>query len=209
MIQTHNIAYNYPGKPTITFPDISCNDGKMMLVLGHSGVGKTTLLHLLSGLLRANEGSVMIDGTDIGKLCDRELDHFRGQHIGIIFQKLHFIKSLNVLENLTIAQKLAEKPINEDKCIALLENLQMGHKLKSKINELSQGETQRVAIARALVNDPSVILADEPTSALDDMNCDAVINLLSEQAARSGAALVIVTHDTRLKEKINHQITIS
>lgn len=209
MIKTQNLSFQYDSEKPISFPDIKCDSGEMMLVLGQSGVGKTTLLHLLSGLIRAKGGSVTIAGQDLSKLSDKKLDHFRGQHIGVIFQKFHFIKSLNVLENLTIAQKLAGKPIDENRCKELLENLQIGHKINSKINELSQGETQRVAIARALVNNPAVILADEPTSALDDTNCQAVLDLLSTQSKQSGAALIIVTHDTRLKDMIDNKITIS
>lgn len=209
MIKTHNLSYQYDTGSPISFPDITCASGEMMLVLGQSGVGKTTLLHLLSGLIRAKEGTVTIAEQDLSKLSDKKLDHFRGQHIGVIFQKFHFIKSLDVLENLTIAQKLAGKPIDENRCKELLENLQIGHKVNSRINELSQGETQRVAIARALVNNPAVILADEPTSALDDKNCEAVLDLLSTQAKQSGAALIIVTHDTRLKGMIDNKITIS
>lgn len=209
MINTQNLSFQYYNEEPMSFPDVNCDSGEMMLVLGESGVGKTTLLHLLSGIIRAKGGSVTIAGQNLSKLSDKKLDHFRGQHIGVIFQKFHFIKSLNVLENLTIAQKLAGKPIDENRCKELLKNLQIGHKINSKINELSQGETQRVAIARALVNNPAVILADEPTSALDDSNCQAVLDLLSTQAKQSGAALVIVTHDTRLKDMIDNKITIS
>jgi len=209
MIKTQNLTYQYDTGSPISFPDIECQPGDMMLVLGQSGVGKTTLLHLLSGLIRPKQGSVTIADKNLVDLSDKKLDHFRGQHIGVIFQKFHFIKSLTVLENLTIAQKLAGRPIDEKRCKELLDNLQISHKVNSNINELSQGETQRVAIARALVNNPAVILADEPTSALDDQNCQAVLDLLSTQAKKSGAALVIVTHDTRLKDMIDHKITIS
>lgn len=209
MINTENLSFQYDNEELMSFPDVNCDVGEIMLVLGQSGVGKTTLLHLLSGIIRAKGGSVSIAGQNLSELSDKKLDHFRGQYIGVIFQKFHFIKSLNVLENLTIAQKLAGKPIDENRCKELLENLQIGHKIKSKINELSQGEIQRVAIARALVNNPAVILADEPTSALDDSNCQAVLDLLSIQAKQSGAALVIVTHDTRLKDMIDNKITIS
>jgi len=209
MINTENLSFQYDNEELMSFPDVNCDAGEMMLVLGQSGVGKTTLLHLLSGIIRAKGGSVSIAGQNLSELSDKKFDHFRGQYIGVIFQKFHFIKSLNVLENLTIAQKLAGKPIDKNRCKELLENLQIGHKINSKINELSQGEIQRVAIARALVNNPAVILADEPTSALDDSNCQAVLDLLSTQAKQSGAALVIVTHDTRLKDMIDNKITIS
>jgi len=104
---------------------------------------------------------------------------------------------------------MQSKMVDENRCKGLLDDLQIANKSNRMINELSQGETQRVAIARALVNNPAVILADEPTSALDDKNCEAVLQLLSIQAKQSGAALVIVTHDTRLKEMIDNKITIS
>lgn len=209
MIHTQNLSFQYETGSPISFPDIQCASGEILLILGQSGVGKTTLLHLLSGLIRSKSGTISIADQDLAHLSDKELDHFRGQHIGVIFQKFHFIRSLNVLENLLIAQKLAGKPIDESRCKDLLKNLQIDHKIHNRINELSQGETQRVAIARALVNKPTVILADEPTSALDDANCQAVLDLLSAQAKHSGAALVIVTHDTRLKDMIDNKITIS
>lgn len=136
-----------------------------------------------------------------------KLDKFRGDNIGIIFQKNHFISSISVLENLKIAQFFGGTE-DEKKCRDLLGRLNILDKADKAISTLSEGEKQRVAIARALVNDPELILADEPTSALDDDNCDEVIRLLEEQASNAGAALVIVTHDTRLKEKVSNQITL-
>ena len=124
-----------------------------------------------------------------------------------VFQKNHFVASLSVLENLKIAQFFGGKE-DEQKCKDLLKRLNILDKANKSINILSEGEKQRVAIARALVNNPALILADEPTSALDDANCGEVIDLLEEQAGEAGAALVIVTHDTRLKEKVSNQLTL-
>lgn len=209
MIKTRQLTYQYPGGQPIVFPDIECRSGELLLVLGQSGVGKTTLLHLLSGIIRHSEGKIVIKGQDLSSLNGRELDHFRGKNIGVIFQKLHFIRSLSVVDNLAIAQKLAGHTIDKERCSQLLEELNISDKADQAINELSQGESQRVAIARAVINQPVVILADEPTSALDDRNCESVIELLRTQAVKTGAALIIVTHDSRLKELVKNSIEIS
>ncbi len=156
--------------------------------------------------MTTRNGSVQVADTDLGKISSSKLDKFRGKQIGIIFQKAHFVKALTVEENLVLAQQLAGLPVNRGRIAELLSHLNVEHKLKSKPNQLSQGEQQRVAIARALVNKPKVILADEPTSALDDVNCDEVIKLLEREAKEVGATLLVVTHDGRLKEKFNKQI---
>ena len=179
-----------------------------MLILGTSGVGKTTLLHLLGGILTTQQGNININGTEINKLTGSELDNFRGRNIGIVFQQNHFVHSINVLENVLLAQSMAGKPTDKKLCMNLLERLNIGDKATKKIKNLSQGEKQRVAIARALVNGPKLILADEPTSALDDINCTEVLSLLEEQAKAVGSALIVVTHDTRLKDKIAHRIIL-
>jgi putative ABC transport system ATP-binding protein len=137
------------------------------------------------------------------------LDAFRGKHIGIIFQQSHLIKSLNVEENLEAAQYLSGEKQNSEKVKTILERLNLGAKLKAKPSKLSQGEQQRVAIARALVNSPQLILADEPTSSLDDINCTEVVNLLLEQSKESGATLIIVTHDGRLKSMFENKIELT
>ena len=207
MLQTKSLQYQYEDGHSFSFPDLACNRKEKLLVLGSSGVGKSTLLHLLGGLLNAQKGSIVLAEKDLVSMKNAELDKFRGDHIGIIFQKNHFIASLTVLENLMMAQFFGGKE-DRMKCLNLLERLNISDKANKSINTLSEGEKQRVAIARALVNNPSLILADEPTSALDDKNCDEVIQLLEEQANIAEAALVIVTHDNRLKEKVSNQITL-
>lgn len=209
MLQTKNLSYSYDNSHWIDFPDILCEKDQRYLVLGQSGKGKTTFLHLCAGLLQSKKGSVVVNDTDISNLSGRALDRFRGDHIGIIFQQPHFMSALNVAENLMIAQKLAGKSIDKKAIAALLDKLNIGHKLDSRTSNLSQGEKQRVAIARALVNKPSVILADEPTSALDDTNCDEVVKLLEHTADEVNATLVIVTHDNRLMDHFSNQIRLS
>lgn len=208
MLQTNQLQFSYTGAQTLTFPDFTCQKGEQWLLLGQSGSGKTTLLHLLGGLLSPTKGEVKVGDTTLKSLSTAALDKFRGKHIGIIFQKAHFVRSLTVQENLILAQQLAGVAIDKNRIGELLNRLNVGHKLHAKTNELSQGEQQRVAIARAIVNQPEVILADEPTSALDDENCEEVIQLLEEQAAAVGATLLVVTHDGRLKERFEKQIRI-
>jgi putative ABC transport system ATP-binding protein len=201
MLQTKNLSFSYNDGNGFTFPDVVCSSGETTLILGKSGVGKTTLLHLLAGLMKPTHGSISIGTTDIATLDTKGLDSFRGNHLGIIFQQNHFIKSINVLENLTLAQTMAGNKADLVKCMEILESLNIADKAKNKVYKLSQGERQRVAIARALVNNPKVILADEPTSALDDENCLAVMQLLQDTAKKYNSALVIVTHDGRLKQQ--------
>lgn len=208
MLQAKDLQFSYDGKKLLSFPDISCEKGEQWLLLGQSGCGKTTLLHLLGALMPPKRGTVTIANTDITHLKSTSLDQFRGKHIGIIFQTPHFVRSLTVQENLVLAQQLANVPIDKKRIKTLLTRLNLEHKLNAKTNDLSQGEQQRVAIARALINKPDVILADEPTSALDDINCDEVIKLLEAQAREENATLLIVTHDARLKEHFQNQIQL-
>jgi putative ABC transport system ATP-binding protein len=177
--------------------------------LGPSGQGKSTLLHLLAGLLRPEKGQVLINGKDIAVMPDSKLDDYRGQQIGLIFQRNHFMGALTVEENLLLTQKLSGEKQDRKRIWNLLERLNIIHKKDIKPGRLSQGEQQRVAIARALVNRPSVILADEPTSALDDENCLKVLQLLLEQAEEENASLIVVTHDNRLKDKISKQYKLA
>ena len=179
-----------------------------MLLLGQSGTGKTTLLHLLAGLLRPTGGKLEIAGTSMMDLSSAKMDKFRGEHIGIIFQTAHFIDSLRVEDNLIMPQFLTGRKIDRSKAKDILGRLNLAHKANSFTSQLSVGEQQRVAIARALINDPKLILADEPTSALDDSNARGVIHLLKEQAELTGASLIIVTHDQRLKDEFAKSVVL-
>jgi len=208
MIETKNISHSYTNSEPINLPDISLNQGEESLVIGKSGCGKSTFLHVLGGLLVPTKGEVKIGGQIVNDLSGSTLDKFRGNNIGVVFQVPHFIQSLTVKENLLIAQNLAGNSINQAKIVELLTDMDVIQKIDSKISNLSQGEKQRVAIARALVNDPSVILADEPTSALDDMNCKLVIKLLKEQAKKKVATLLIVTHDNRLTDQFERRVEL-
>lgn len=208
MFEANQITFQYPQGPSFAFPDIRCNAGDRLLILGESGKGKTTLLHLLAGLLKPTGGKVSIDGTATSALSSGALDKFRGKNIGIVFQTAHFVNALSVEDNLIMPHFLTGNKIDKKKALDLLSRLNLASKSKEKPSALSVGEAQRVAIARAVMNNPKLILADEPTSALDDKNAEEVINLLEEQAKSTGAALIIVTHDKRLKDRFSNQITL-
>jgi ABC-type lipoprotein export system ATPase subunit len=208
MIDVSGLNYSYPTGRRMIFNDFSVQQGEHWLLLGESGSGKTTLLHLLGGLLKSQAGKVSVNGTDITTLSESELDRFRGQHYGFIFQKNHLIQSLSVKKNLLMAPFLAGLAQDEGRVEIVLNQLGLTEIKNARINELSFGQAQRVAIARAVINKPSLILADEPTSALDDKNCERVIHLLLNVASQSNSTLVIATHDQRLKSKIKQQIWI-
>jgi putative ABC transport system ATP-binding protein len=207
MVQTQNLAFSYPNLE-LRFPDLSCGNGQTLLITGGSGKGKTTLLHLLGGLLRPTSGSINIGGTDIAALSEKKLDHFRGQNVGIILQEAHFIESLSVLENVVLAIWLANGKRDPETAKSLLVQLGLEPQLHKLPSQLSVGQQQRVSIARAVVNKPQLILADEPTSSLDDENAANVAHLLSALSVESGAALVIVTHDGRLKSRFPKTISL-
>ena len=206
MLETKNLSFKYDDDSELSFPDIKTSK-ENLLILGASGVGKTTFLHLLSVLLKPLEGEIDLIGTPISKLTMSEMDRFRGKNIGIVFQKPHFINSLTVKENLQLAQYISKK-IDKKRINSLLESLGIEDKANKKTLNLSQGEKQRVSIALAIVNSPKLILADEPTSSLDDLNCDKVINLLKNQAAKYKAKLIIITHDYRLKKHFKNTLSL-
>ena len=209
MIETSNVSFRYnANSPELVFPDFVCPKGEQLLLLGDSGCGKTTLLHLLCGLLRPAQGKIVVKDQDLGQLSGKNLDRFRGTSIGMVFQRPHFVQSLTIQENLLLPYFLTGQPIQLNHAISLLEALGVGHKAQSRPQELSVGEQQRASIARALVHRPAVLLADEPSSALDDRSTQSVLNLLEEQANQAGATLIIVTHDKRLKDRYERKVEL-
>ncbi len=228
LIQINHLSAGYLNRKNATMTsvialdrlDIAC--GQHTLLLGPSGCGKTTLLNILACLARPITGDVTIDSVRVDLLSEAKRDHFRGQKIGLVMQRLHLIAALTVSDNLLLAQRLAgaakdhaahssdrTNSTNSTNSInVMLEKLGIAHKAKSYPRELSQGEAQRVAIARAVLNKPLLVLADEPTSALDDHHAEAAISLLFEQAEEHGATLIVATHDARIKSRFTHIVQL-
>ena len=212
MIEACDLKFSYSETTSLEFPDFKCQNGNKLLLIGNSGSGKTTLLHLLCGLIRPDSGSMQVAGLDLNTLGDRELDKFRGRELGIVFQQSHFVQSLTVAENLALPTMLTGSNITAEELKVrtheLLDRLGIGHKFNSYPKDLSVGEQQRASIARALVHKPSVVFADEPTSALDDKSTESVIRLLEEETEKVGASLIIVTHDSRLKNRYKDRVEL-
>lgn len=202
------LAQRFGERTVLTIDHWQVPAGDHSLILGPSGSGKSTLLHLIAGLLRPTRGQILVAGQDLHGLSASARDRFRGRQIGIVLQNLHLIGALSVLDNLQLARSLAGLPRDPDWVERLVEELGLAPLRHARPEVLSHGERQRVAIARAVVNRPTLVLADEPTSALDDANCTSVLELLRTQAARSGATLVIATHDGRVKRAFAHRLDL-
>ncbi|WP_396172242.1 ABC transporter ATP-binding protein [Flavobacterium sp.] len=209
MIYTKDLIFSFNEKTTFAFPDLKNEASQTLLITGTSGKGKTTLLHLLGGLLRPNSGTISIQETNIASLSEKELDQFRGKNIGLVLQQSHFIASLNVLENVVLASWLATGKKAIEKAKSLLKELDLEDQIYKLPSNLSIGQQQRVSIARALINEPKLLLADEPTSSLDDENALKVADLLAHLSKEYQASLIIVTHDYRLKSKFSNQLNLN
>jgi ABC-type lipoprotein export system ATPase subunit len=208
MLATNGLTYTYQNGPSFSFPDLSVERSQVLVILGRSGKGKTTLLHLLAGLSEPRSGSIQIDSTDISALKGKKMDQFRGQNIGMVFQQAQFIRSISVMQNLQLARTLAGLPTDLQLATELLTELGIADKKDMLPSRLSVGEKQRAGIARALITNPKVVLADEPTSALDDENCNLVAELLERSVLGRKASLIIVTHDKRLKDRFSNALEI-
>ncbi|HYY80771.1 MAG TPA: ATP-binding cassette domain-containing protein [Actinomycetes bacterium] len=182
--------------------DLDVDAGQVVLVMGPSGSGKTTLLLMLGAMLRPTAGSIQVDHVDLARAPERRLPGLRAHRFGFVFQDFNLLSALTALENVELACNLAGTTgrAARARARALLERVGLGHRLGFRPEQLSGGEKQRVAIARALANNPSVILADEPTANLDSAIGHDVARLLRRLATEDGRAVVIVSHDLRLKE---------
>lgn len=188
------------GGCNIALPDASLAAEETCLLTGPSGSGKSSLIGAIAGLLEPADGKVRIEGQDLWALPRPARDRLRAQRVGVVFQTLHLVPVISVLENLLLANRLAGLSPDQPRAMSLLERLGVAELARRKPVAMSQGQRQRVAIARAVMNRPALILADEPTSALDDAATAATAALLRAIAAESGAALLIATHDARLAE---------
>lgn len=209
ILKAENISLSYGATPVLDRFSTAVAAGERVLVLGPSGCGKTSLLSILAGLSAPNEGNVLLDGVDFLSLPPRRRDAMRGKNFGFVFQTLHLLPALTLRRNIELAASLSGNAVDAGRVDALLNRLGLGDKADRRPDSLSHGEAQRGAIARAVVHGPKIIIADEPTSALDDDNARRVIDLLTREAELSGAALIVATHDSRIKNAFARTITLN
>ena len=190
--------------------DLTFSQSEKAAIVGASGVGKTTLLHVLGTLDRPTSGKVLYEGKDIYTLSAKSLALFRNREIGFVFQFHHLLPEFNALENTMMPCLIQGIPKEESvsRAEAILTLVGLKERLSHKPGELSGGEQQRVAVARALVLEPKVLLADEPTGNLDTKTGESVFDLLQELNQIRGVTLIVVTHNLRLAEKLSRQIQL-
>jgi putative ABC transport system ATP-binding protein len=209
IVALDKVSLRYGERSVLTDFDFALDDGGQALLIGPSGAGKTTLIYLICGLLSPQSGTVRIAGQDLSSLSQARRDDVRRANIGVVFQTLRLVSALSVRANLLLAQRLAGKPRNVGDVDALLKRLGIAHRAHAKPTALSQGEAQRAAIARAVIAKPALLIADEPTSALDDENTARVAELLKETAEAQGSALLIATHDARLRKHFPRAVELA
>ena len=190
--------------------DLIVAQGEMVAVVGASGVGKSTLLHLLGGLDRPDAGTIRIGDIDLRRLTDAELVAYRNRHIGFVFQFHHLLPEFDALENAEMPLRIARIPLADARARAstLLSRVGIGERLTHRPATLSGGEQQRVAVARALVTRPTVLLADEPTGNLDEATADTLHALLREMHREHNLSSIIATHNLRLATACDRVLTL-
>jgi len=203
-LNASGLVKSYPvgGRPLTVLRDLDLKveAGEMVAIVGASGVGKSTLLHVLGGLDRVDQGRIAIDGRELTTMPDPEIVAFRNRHVGFVFQFHHLLPEFNAVENAEMPMRIARMAMAEARPRAeeLLIRVGLGERLTHRPGTLSGGEQQRVAVARALVMRPSLLLADEPTGDLDEQTADSLHALLREMHQVYGLTSVIATHNPRL-----------
>ena len=183
--------------------DLTVHRGEFVALMGPSGSGKSTLLHLIAAMDRPTDGKIFVLGQDLRSLSDREMAHWRNQHIGFIFQSFNLIPVMTALENVELPLKLTNLKKRErvEHATTALNLVGLGDRLSHLPRQLSGGQEQRVAIARAIATDPTILVADEPTGDLDKVSAEEVLNLMDRLNRELNKTILMVTHDPRAAER--------
>ncbi|NUU61052.1 ABC transporter ATP-binding protein [Paenibacillus agri] len=186
--------------------DFEINKGEFAVIVGPSGAGKSTVLNILGGMDSADEGQVMVDGTDIAKYSAKELTGYRRMDVGFVFQFYNLVPNLTTLENVELASQISPRALDARK---VLEDVGLGERLDNFPAQLSGGEQQRVAIARALAKQPKLLLCDEPTGALDYNTGKQVLKLLQDTCRNTGTTVIVITHNLAITPIADRVIEIN
>jgi putative ABC transport system ATP-binding protein len=185
----------------LDIPRFTVAEGEQMVLVGRSGCGKTTLLHVIAGISRPDSGRVMIDGRDATRLSESGADRLRATTIGYVFQTFNLLPGFSALENVMLGMTFAGGRKDSARAKSLLDRVGLSHRMHHKPSQLSVGEQQRVAVARSLANRPKLLLADEPTANVDPANQQNIINLIRGTCKEEGVALIMVTHATEVAQQ--------
>lgn len=180
--------------PILDIPRFHLGPGEQMVLLGRSGCGKTTLLHVIAGISNVDSGTIRVDGTEVTRLSEAGRDRFRAQKLGYVFQTFNLLPAFSALENVLLGMTFGRRQRDVGRARHLLDRVGLQRRAHHKPAALSVGEQQRVAVARALANRPRLLLADEPTANVDPANQQASIDLIRETCREENVALLIVTH---------------
>ncbi|HAC16096.1 MAG TPA: ABC transporter ATP-binding protein [Bacteroidetes bacterium] len=210
MIEIKNLKKTFQNPETkidqtiLAIPSYEFKKGEKYALFGPSGIGKTTLLHIISGLLTPDSGELLVNGVNVASLTEADRDQYRAKNIGYIFQSFNLLDGFTALENVMLGMLFTGQGTDKSKAVAALTKVGLADRLHYMPSQLSVGQQQRVSVARAIVNDPEIILADEPTGNLDPATSNDILALLFEQS--KDKTLIVVTHEEHVLNQFDHKV---
>ena len=206
MLEIRDLKKSYAepsGNPLviIDIPRLDIGAGEQVVLRGESGGGKTTLLHLISGIVTADSGSIKLDGMELNKFSESARDRIRADKMGYVFQTFNLLPGFTALENVRLGMTFARKKMNLERAKDLMNRVGLADRMNYMPNQLSVGQQQRVAVARALANKPRLLLADEPTANVDPANQNRIIELIQEVCREDVVAILLVTHSDEISKR--------
>lgn len=210
MLQARDLSLSYGPTPALREVSLTLEPGRRVALMGPSGCGKSSLLHCLCGVVRPDAGSVLLDGTDLTGLSERQRSRTRLEHFGVVFQFGDLVPELTIVENVGLPLELLGRSRRDARrsALELLDELGVADVADQRTGAVSGGQAQRAAVARALVHEPRVVLADEPTGSLDTVTAEAVLDAMNHLVTRLGAALLVVTHDNVVASHLDELVSM-